>query len=78
MPVYKFAVGDRVEFLPNATDYHVPRVVYTVVRRLPFQGRMCSYRVKSTADGHERVIQEDQLGRIAQTDQRRSFTRPVG
>ncbi len=63
MPAYKFVVGERVEFLPSRTDYHVPRGVYTIVRRLPFEGKDCAYRVKNTRDGHERVIPESQLGR---------------
>jgi hypothetical protein len=63
MPAYKFVVGEQVYFLPSPTDYNVPRGTYTILRRLPFEGKTCAYRVKSTRDGHERVIPESQLGR---------------
>ncbi len=63
MASYKFVIGEQVVFLPQATDYHVPRGTYTVIRRMPFEGNTCSYRVKNTADGHERVIPETQLDR---------------
>lgn len=63
MASYKFAIGEQVVFLPQATDYNVPRGVYTIVRQLPFERNTCSYRVKNSVDGHERVIQESQLDR---------------
>ncbi len=62
MPLHKYTVGEQVEFLPSSTDHNVPRGLYTIVRRLPFEGKSCTYRVKHTRDGHERVIPEDQLG----------------
>jgi hypothetical protein len=64
MPAYKFAVGEQVQFVPAPTDFHVPRGTYVIVRRFPFQGKDCSYRVKHTRDGHERVIPESQLDRM--------------
>ena len=63
MREHKFAVGDRVQFLPERTDYSIPRGIYTVVRRLPFERGICAYRVRNSIDGHERVIPEAQLGR---------------
>jgi len=63
MTAYKFVVGEQVHFLPSTMDYNVPRGTYTIVRRLPFEGKNCAYRVKHTRDGHERVIPESQLGR---------------
>lgn len=61
MPDYKFAIGERVQFLPERSDYNVPRGTYTIVRRMPFERGSCAYRVRNTADGHERVIPESQL-----------------
>ena len=34
---------------------------YKVVRQLPETGNMLQYRIKSEADGQERVVREDQI-----------------
>jgi hypothetical protein len=39
----------------------VPPGSYTVQRLLPVEGRELLYRVKHSADGHERVVNEAQL-----------------
>ncbi len=49
MAAYRFAVGEQVHFLPSPTDHNIPRGTYTIVRRLPFEGKTCSYRVKRYA-----------------------------
>ncbi|MBW8270671.1 hypothetical protein [Caldovatus aquaticus] len=61
MPRHSFAVGQSVEFVPSKGDGNVPRGTYTVVRLLPNDGPDREYRVKSAADGHERVLRESQL-----------------
>ena len=61
MASHKFAAGDRVAFVPNKLDSHVPRGIYTIVRRLPLSNEGCQYRVKNAQDSHERVLNEAQL-----------------
>jgi len=61
LPIYKFAVGQQVAFIPAVTGENVPRGPYVIVRRLPFEGWNCAYRVKHVSDGHERVIAEIRL-----------------
>jgi hypothetical protein len=63
MEDHKFAVGQTVQFTPGALDRAAPRGTYTIVRLLPPAARVNQYRIKSTADGHERVVQEVQLDR---------------
>ncbi len=63
MTQHKFAVGDRVEFLPGRFDGNVPRGAYTVARLLPSEGLDNQYRVKNVRDNHERVVRESQLRR---------------
>jgi len=60
---HKYAVGQTVQFTPGAFDRAAPRGTYTVVRHLPPESRNNQYRIKSTADGHERVVKESQLDR---------------
>jgi len=58
---HKFAIGDRVRFVPGKYDGNVPSGVYTISRRLPIESNICQYRVKHALDGHERVVLESQL-----------------
>lgn len=60
---HKFSVGQTVHFTPGAYDRAAPRGTYKVVRLLPPEARNNQYRIKSTLDGHERVVQEGQLER---------------
>lgn len=59
--VHKFAAGDRVIFQPGRFDGNVRAGAYTVVRVMPLTPSGWQYRVKSTQDSHERVIDEAQL-----------------
>jgi hypothetical protein len=61
MQQHKFAVGQTVDFLPGAGDTNVPRGKYKIQRLLPSETRDLQYRVKHTADGHERVVAESRL-----------------
>lgn len=59
---HKYTVGQTVRFSPAGAG----RVAhggsnYTVVRLLPAEHNDQQYRVKSTSDGHERVVKESQL-----------------
>jgi hypothetical protein len=63
MEDHKFAVGQTVQFTPGALDRAAPRGTYKIVRLLPPSASINQYRIKSTLDGHERVVQEGQLAR---------------
>ena len=57
----KFAVGQAVSFSPDRDQVHTKGELFKVTRLLPEAGDAHQYRVKSEADGHERVVWEDQL-----------------
>jgi hypothetical protein len=59
---HKFQAGQTVKLLPSSLDHHTPHGLYEVVRILPPDGDDNQYRVKSSSDGHERVVRESQLG----------------
>ena len=63
MQPYKFAVGQTVRFSPDRQQISSVRGWFEVVRHLPETASVLQYRVKSQADGHERVVREDQLDR---------------
>ncbi|GIL02711.1 MAG: hypothetical protein BroJett030_26100 [Alphaproteobacteria bacterium] len=81
MPLHSFAVGQRVEFAPSRSDGDAPPGIYTVVRLLPNDSNDREYRVKSTRDGHERVVRESQIRRepVTQNSKDRAvFARMTG
>jgi len=57
----KFIVGQTVEFMPGRWDSNVPTGTYTVTRVMPSDHEGRTYRVRSTRDGQERVLPEQQL-----------------
>ena len=61
MQTHKFQVGDTCHFRPSAFDRMARQGAYEVVRLLPAEGLGHQYRIKSTVDGHERVVSEAQL-----------------
>ena len=61
MSAHKFAIGQKLDFLPNPSTRSIPRGAYTVIRQLPNDSPDREYRVKSVLDGHERVMQESQF-----------------
>jgi hypothetical protein len=63
MPKHRFAVGQTVAFSPDRSQEVPARGRFEVVRLLPETQNVPQYRVKSQADGHERVVREDQLSR---------------
>ncbi len=64
MTEHKFAVGQRVRFLPDQLQLRSDQGGwFKVVRLLPETAFMLQYRVQSQLDGHERVVREDQLTR---------------
>jgi hypothetical protein len=61
MATHKFKVGQKVVLIPNRLERHVPAGAYTIQRVLPVEGHDLQYRIKNSADGHERVVNEAQL-----------------
>jgi hypothetical protein len=62
MSEHKFRVGQTVEFFPEPGVDRASRGRYKIVSLLPPAGNMPQYRVKSAADGHERMVREGELG----------------
>lgn len=62
MSKHKFRVGQAVEFFPEPGVDRASRGRYTIVSQLPPEGNTPQYRVKSAADGHERMVRETELG----------------
>jgi len=62
MAEHKFRVGQSVQFFPDPGVDRLSKGRYTIVRLLPLEGNTPQYRIKSTADGHERLVRESQLG----------------
>jgi hypothetical protein len=63
MSAHKFTIGQTVRFSPDRNQESSGRGSFKVVRLLPEEANVLQYRVKSQADGHERVVREDQLTR---------------
>jgi len=61
MTAHKFAVGEAVSFSPDQGQAHTKGDLFEIVRLLPDAGDVLQYRIKSQANGHERVVREDQL-----------------
>jgi hypothetical protein len=61
MPDHSFEVGQTVVAPFGGTHALVPRGPYVVVRLLPLVADQPQYRVRSTEDGHERVVTEQQI-----------------
>jgi len=61
MPYHSFKVGQTVVALSGGPHALIPRGPYVVVRLLPLVGDQPQYRVRSTVDGHERVVTEQQI-----------------
>jgi len=61
MPLHRFAVGQDVQFTPSRFDGAAPAGTYTIIRLLPNDSADREYRVRSTEDGHERVLRESKI-----------------
>jgi len=57
----KFSVGQLVQFIPHLGDAHIPPGTYTITRVMPRDSQDRTYRVRSSRDGQERVLPEQQL-----------------
>ena len=65
MSRHKFAVGQVVNYVHGPGDVHVPPGKYNIQRLLPSDANGNQYRVKHSADGHERVVQESKLAPVS-------------
>jgi hypothetical protein len=63
VPAHKFAVGQAVQLLPSRAQEKPKGARFKIVRLMPESENTFQYRVKCQADGHERVVREDQLAR---------------
>jgi hypothetical protein len=61
MALAKFSVGQVVDFLPGGAGQNIPRGQFTITRVMPAEGDLRSYRVRGSADGQERAVQENQI-----------------
>jgi hypothetical protein len=62
MKVARFEIGQCVKFAPSeAWARNEPDGTFEIIRCLPFEGIAFEYRLKSVADGHERVAREGRL-----------------
>jgi len=59
---HKYHVGQLVHFWRKGLVRSSPPGDFRVERLLPAQGGQSQYRIKSIADGHERVVHETELG----------------
>jgi hypothetical protein len=55
-----FKVGQVVAFARRPSDGHIPKGGFTVLRVMPTESGLRSYRVRGR-DGQERVFEESQL-----------------
>lgn len=65
MSEHKFVVGQSVQFSPDWLIDKTTEGQYTIVRLFPKVGNSPQYRIKSERDGHERMVLEDRLDRLA-------------
>ena len=63
MAAHKFSIGQALHFSPGLRGDSKTKDRYKVVRQLPETGNVFQYRIKSEADGHERIVREDQVER---------------
>lgn len=61
MPEHKFREGQAVEDLASRWLDRVGGDRYTIVRLLPDEGNHPQYRIKSIADGRERMVWESEI-----------------
>jgi hypothetical protein len=59
---HKFRVDQVVQFFPTRGLDDKAKGHYTIVRLLPMDGNTPQYRIKHKADGHERMVREEELG----------------
>lgn len=61
MASHKFKVGQTVEFAPSRRSMPAAGGEYKVVRLMPADGGVNSYRVKCSTEAYERTARETEL-----------------
>jgi hypothetical protein len=61
MLAHRFRVGQTVVVPSSGPEGAIPLGPYIIVRLLPLEGGEPHYRVRSSADGHERALLENQI-----------------
>ena len=61
VPYHRYKVGQTVVAPSGGPGAYIPRGQHVIVRLLPISGRQFQYRVRSMADGLERLVSEDQI-----------------
>jgi hypothetical protein len=64
MPYHGFKVGQTVVAPFGGPHALIPRGPYVIVRLLPLVDDQPQYRLRSTVDGHQRVVTEQQIRRV--------------
>jgi hypothetical protein len=59
MMPHKFQTGDNVEIVSRR--YEKPAGPFVVVRQMPSERGMNQYRIRSTTDGRERMVMENEV-----------------
>lgn len=62
MSDHKFRIGEAVDYFAGKRFDRLAGGRYTVVRLLPVEGDTPQYRIKSTLDGRERMVRENEIG----------------
>jgi hypothetical protein len=65
MSSHKYAIGAQVRLAISKYAGQAPPGVYAISRLLPIEANVCQYRVKHLEDGHERVVQENQIAALS-------------
>jgi hypothetical protein len=60
MVAHRFAAGQKVTMVPRRLAA-TPKGSFQIVRLLPAERGVNQYRIRSLADGHERVVLEDEV-----------------
>jgi hypothetical protein len=61
MPYHRFKVGQVVVSPTGGPGALIPRGQHVIVRLLPIFGREPQYRIRSSFDGHDRIVLESQI-----------------
>ena len=60
MVAHKYKAGQTVQLVPSGYITNA-RGSFTIVSLLPEEHGICHYRIRSTTDGHERVVTESEV-----------------
>lgn len=58
---HKYAVGQMVDLIPSPRLSNRPSGPCEILLQLPFEGHRLQYRVQSTAESYQRVVNEEDM-----------------